>query len=456
MKPVASILTLWIMSSGQVQSQGRIEPKAALILNLDYANFRNDTASGYLEIYYAFYPNLITLEKKNNEYVGGLQLVTRLRNAHTGEYVVNSRSHLTLPTRDTTSASFRSTFVSQAGHIVPLGNYSLEVIVQDSLAPSRKDSLSLPITVKFYADSLVSSDIELCSKIGATTTTDNPFYKNSLEVVPNPTLVFGVSSNPVVFAYSEIYNIDPEKTYLVTSQVIGSKGEVVKTASRTRKFGVRNAVEASTMNVTAIASGRYRFRVVVADENASPMTNTQKTFYIYNPHLTTASVPVPTIAEGELAELRGDELNEEFRQAQYLTTDAENKMFGQLQSDAGKRQFLGELWSAVGRGRAGRDPVIRTAYLQRVARANLRYRAMGREGWRTDRGRVFILYSEPDEIQRFPSSAENKPYEIWQYFNVENGVLFVFVDRNGFGDYSLVHSTKRGEMRDDDWQRYLR
>ena len=38
---------------------------------------------------------------------------------------------------------------------------------------------------------------------------------------------------------------------------------------------------------------------------------------------------------------------------------------------------------------------------------------------------------------------------------VENGVEFDFVDRSGFGEYQLVNSTKRGEMRDDDWQRYL-
>ena len=45
--------------------------------------------------------------------------------------------------------------------------------------------------------------------------------------------------------------------------------------------------------------------------------------------------------------------------------------------------------------------------------------------------------------------------EIWHYYAIENGVDFVFVDRTGFGEYQLVHSTKRGELRDDDWQRFL-
>jgi hypothetical protein len=94
-------------------------------------------------------------------------------------------------------------------------------------------------------------------------------------------------------------------------------------------------------------------------------------------------------------------------------------------------------------------------YLQRVLSASQRFHALNRDGWRTDRGRVFILFGEPDEIERFPSSQEAKPYENWHYYSIENGVEFVFIDRSGFGEYILVHSTKRGELRDDDWQRFL-
>jgi len=93
--------------------------------------------------------------------------------------------------------------------------------------------------------------------------------------------------------------------------------------------------------------------------------------------------------------------------------------------------------------------------LQRILSANQRYRAMGREGWRTDRGRVLMIYDEPNEIERFPSAQNNKPYEIWYYYSIENGVQFIFIDRSGFGDYVLVHSTKRGELQDEEWQRYL-
>ena len=97
-------------------------------------------------------------------------------------------------------------------------------------------------------------------------------------------------------------------------------------------------------------------------------------------------------------------------------------------------------------------PLMRSEFLRRVALANERYPRFGKEGWRTDRGRVLIVYGEPDQIDRHPSESEGKPYETWQYYQLEGGVEFDFLDRNGFGNYELVNSTKRGEIRDDDWQ----
>jgi GWxTD domain-containing protein len=146
---------------------------------------------------------------------------------------------------------------------------------------------------------------------------------------------------------------------------------------------------------------------------------------------------------------------DEYQKARYLATDQETKTFSQITSEEGRREFLGKFWSEIEAGRLGRAPVMRAVYLQRVASANVRFRAMGRDGWRTDRGRVLMIYAEPDEIERFPSGQNNKPYEVWRYYSIENGVEFVFVDRSGFGDYVLVHSTKRGELRDDEWQRFL-
>ncbi|HSD62676.1 MAG TPA: GWxTD domain-containing protein, partial [Ignavibacteriaceae bacterium] len=91
-------------------------------------------------------------------------------------------------------------------------------------------------------------------------------------------------------------------------------------------------------------------------------------------------------------------------------------------------------------------------YFGRVEKANKLYTNIQRKGWKTDRGRVLLLYGDPSEIERYPNQVDTKPYEIWHYNDLEGGVIFIFADLTGFSDYQLVHSTKRGEIQDVDWQ----
>jgi GWxTD domain-containing protein len=131
-------------------------------------------------------------------------------------------------------------------------------------------------------------------------------------------------------------------------------------------------------------------------------------------------------------------------------------MFNKLTTMDARREFLAKFWTDIENGYQGRTDISRLIYLQRVFEANQNYKAFLKEGWRTDRGRVYILYAKPDEIERFPSSNSNKPYEIWHYYQIEGGIEFVFIDISGAGEYTLVHSTKRGEIQDEGWQRNLR
>lgn len=427
--------------------------RQSFVLNLDYAKFRNNDSTAYLEVYYGFYPSLVTYAHQGGQRFGILKVTTRIKDTLSGSYFVNRLS--TVPIVEDTSHGLRSVLVSQAGYALPFGDYRLEVSVVDSLSPTRSDSILLPLSLKGHGSSVSVSDVELCSNIKSSTQKEDLYYKNSLEVVPNPTLVFGVASHPMMFHYAEIYNLDPSQSYMVRTQVLSGDGKVVKESAKTRKFGVKHAVEAGTTNVASIQSGKYHFRLIVADEKGNAVAQTEKTFFIYNPHVQ-ASMPAATsIKASELAGLSADEMAGEFRKAQYIATDQEIKTFSQITSQEGRREFLAKFWSEVEAGRLGRPGMLRTVYLQRVLAADQRFKALGREGWRTDRGRVLILYSEPDEIERFPSSQNNKPYEIWYYYGIENGVQFVFVDRSGFGEYVLVNSTKRGELQDSDWQRFL-
>lgn len=456
MKRMLGWFLLLLMAGGPALAQKQAG-RQTFVLNLDYAKFRNDDSSGYLEIYYGFYPSLVTFGQREGVRTGILKVSTRIKDVATGLLRVNSLSTVLIPPPDTSRGPAGSVMISQAGYALPFGEYQLDVKVVDSLAPARGDSIALPITIQSYGTTPAISDLELCSNIKNSTDKGSLYYKNSLEVIPNPTLVFGAMSHPMMFTYSEIYNLDVDQTYTVKTQVVGGDGKIVKESFKARKFGVNNAVEAGIVNVASIASGKYRLRVLLADEKGNQVSQVEKVFYVYNPHIQSGqtAAAAASLKATELAGMSADEMGEEFQKAQYLSTDQEKKTFAQITSPEGRREFLGKFWSEVEAGRLGRPPLLRSVYLQRILSANQRFRAMGREGWRTDRGRVLMIYAEPDEIERFPSAQNNKPYEVWYYYSIENGVQFIFIDRSGFSDYVLVHSTKRGELQDEEWQRYL-
>jgi hypothetical protein len=75
-------------------------------------------------------------------------------------------------------------------------------------------------------------------------------------------------------------------------------------------------------------------------------------------------------------------------------------------------------------------------YFARVDYANEKFKSR-RDGWKTDMGMVFIIFGNPDYVDRHPFELGSQPYEIWDYYGVNR--RFIFVDETGFGDYRSVY-----------------
>ncbi|HMK39431.1 MAG TPA: GWxTD domain-containing protein, partial [Bacteroidota bacterium] len=137
----------------------------------------------------------------------------------------------------------------------------------------------------------------------------------------------------------------------------------------------------------------------------------------------------------------------DFKWSRYELTDAEQAQYRQLNGVDVKRKFLSDIWRR-------RPPGAREVYMSRVEHANENYGMLGREGYRTDRGRVYIVYGPPDDVERHPNESDTKPYEIWTYNNIQGGVEFDFLQRIQGADYELVNSTHRDELHDANWMQY--
>lgn len=448
-------VALLILAAGFDSFAQNIPPVGSIFVNLDYARFRYDDQSNYLEVYYGFYPNSLTFLQRDGKYYAGMLLQTRIRSQASEALVVDRRLPIHLAEEDTSKPWYRFPVVTQAGFVLPFGLYNLEVIAIDSLAPGRSDTVRAALEMTPFSQTLDVSDVELCKKIAVSRNRNDLFYKNSLEVVPIPSLVFGIATSPVLYYYAELYNTTPGAAYTLKTTIINEKGEIVRELTKQQRYRSASGLLIGNTTITSFPAGKYLFRCLVLDENGREVTRAEKDFTIFNPHLMAQPQAKLSEVAAQLAALPEKALRQEFEYARYLATDEEVKLFAALDNEAAMREFLTRFWVAVGKGRYDKPPVERQSYLARIEQANAEFSAFGKKGWLTDRGRVLAIYGLPDEIERVPADAVNKAYRVWRYFSIESGVEFIFVDKTGYNDFELVHSTKRGELHDELWKRFL-
>jgi len=137
----------------------------------------------------------------------------------------------------------------------------------------------------------------------------------------------------------------------------------------------------------------------------------------------------------------------------WIITDEEQKAFKLLSNDEERDQFIEAFWQR-------RDPTpdtieneFKEEHYRRMAYANEHY-AAGIPGWKSDRGRIYIMYGPADEIESHPSGGSYQrpmeegggetstyPFEDWRYRYLEGvgqEVIIEFVDTCMCGDYHMT------------------
>jgi GWxTD domain-containing protein len=100
-----------------------------------------------------------------------------------------------------------------------------------------------------------------------------------------------------------------------------------------------------------------------------------------------------------------------------------------------KLGYFKRFWKRVDPNPETEKNELMDEYYLRVNTANQNFSTLSQDGWLTDRGRIFIKFGEPDDIERHPFEINSQPYEIWRYYGLRK--VFLFIDRTSFGDYYL-------------------
>jgi GWxTD domain-containing protein len=139
----------------------------------------------------------------------------------------------------------------------------------------------------------------------------------------------------------------------------------------------------------------------------------------------------------------------------YIITDEERKAFKALKTDEERDQFIEQFWLRRDPDPDTPENEYKDQYYERIQYANEKF-SSGIPGWKTDRGRIYVMFGKADEIESHPAggpyerptwegggSTSTYPFEIWWYRYIEgigSDIEIEFVDPSGSGEYRIARS----------------
>jgi GWxTD domain-containing protein len=435
------------------------QENADLKFEFDYARFKYDSAKTYLEIYYSIGQSNLTKFTKEGEEYNSVMLDVKIDKQDTSSEVIERKYKVNNKVKDTLK---NQSLLGLIAYVLDTGEYDLTITASDAKDTTFSKTFLEEVKIKDHSKKNARiSDIQLASRIITNSINENSiFYKNTMEVVPHPVGVYG-QNYPMLFYYAELYNLDSAKTdsnLVLLKEIYNNYGKKVYDKKKKVSLNNNSIVDVGAVNITDYPTGSYNLILKLFDKNSPTLYLSSKKFFVFNPNvedtMQTAIKNNPMLST-EFGAMSEEEVERMFDVSKYIATDDEIDQYKGLDSLNAKRKFLYNFWEK--RDQKPRTPVneYKEEYLSRVEHVNQKYGTLQKKGYETDRGRVYLVYGEPDEVDMHPNDPNTKPYEVWYYHQIEGGVMFVFADLTGISDYELLHSTKRGEIRDDYWQRRI-
>jgi len=432
-------------------------------LSLDICQFRFNKDTSLVEIYYGLAYQLDTVDTGVQNIEPGPSFLLGLTISQNEKIVIKNIWQTEDRSNEFGGQQTQRVIVDVMRYLLMPGMYHFKIVVrylsQTEIIDSTEVKNFMVRAVKF--DQLEMSDIELAQDIAPSKPENkDKFYKNRFRVLPNPLNIYS-TENSQVYYYLELYNINKtikSDYYLLKRTIVDNNGLPLPSLpiyKKKKRIRGNDAIEVGMFDGSQLPSGKYFLHFVTLDSMGKEFAATQTAFFIYNPDvipLERAALPIEQqMASSEIALLSSKDLEILMGTTNYLTTDEDKKIIETLNTEIAKRLFLYRFWRD--RDKDKNTPVLESfrEVMNRIRYANENFKQIKSPGWKTDRGRVLIIYGKPSLVQYYTNVPAFKEFQAWSYDHIENGVVFIFGVIGSFGELELIHSTKTGEKYNEGW-----
>jgi len=460
------ISLLWASFSFAIASAGTMDSRGTgsgdLYITSDYSCFKysDNVDVAYTEFYYSLFRNQLSFQPDSVGYFAVLDMYVEIK-SDSGT-IVDSNSWKTANwIANLADAEIKNYVINDMlkAQLSP-GKYTVTIKATDDYSGKSGESVMKVEVPEFSGTDMDMSNLELIYTVADAD--GGNFDKAGRKIIPNTRGIYSHDDH-IVYFYGEVYNLPQEhKNYTVDIRIFDINDNMYKEIPpMTDSEAVHSGVIMSGFNISAFKVGRYR--LVINVHSGGNTVSAEKYFEVTPGRCEyEAALEKERLSDyPEAVEITTEKEAKKFRnQILYIATRDELKQYDDLPLQA-KNNFAKKFWER-------RDPTpgtmineFKIEHYERFKYVNEAYStfsAPGTEpnGWRSDRGRVYITYGPPSDEENFPSSLGELPWVKWNYNDVEGGVYFIFVDESGYGNYRLIHSTAQGEPRDYNWEDRIR
>ncbi|MDP4199022.1 MAG: GWxTD domain-containing protein [Bacteroidota bacterium] len=462
-----ALATLSVLITATRAQQGPVEADAVA--------FRYDSTRCEVEIFYGVLERALAFHQSGNNWTALVRARTEIW--QNGALIANKDINDTLRhtgTKAQVDSLGANKLLGAAGFTIPYAPTTNAAFLWQRGAKDGKpiyDTILIPLSLPSRENShFALGGIEMASSAKKSLGKTSPFEKAGEILTPNPSAVFGENYTKLYY-YTEVYVprplIDPSQSMEVVSSVVDGTGREVLTGSVKLSIAGETLPVVGALDIDGLAGDSYKLRIRIRHEDAV-VAEIEKPFYFVSEMKLSEEAPSQSavdesilFAASDFSKLSESEADERIAQSLYMGSETDHSNVKSLKDVEAKRHFLYDFWRKQDAAHNAVKPLgAYHDFMSRVDSANKLYTHMKTAGWKSGRGRVFIIYGLPSALDdTHMVGTESKPYIVWEYDPTPNMRLtagstrpmFVFVDRQGGGNFVLVHSTVVGENYEPDW-----